>query len=294
MKNFEKIILFALFLGWLGGFLVILVHGGDVSVLNPKGLVADKERNLMFFGTLLSLIIVIPVFALTFGIAWRYRESNKAAKYTPNWDHSRLLESIWWGVPTVLIVILSVITFKSSHDLDPFKPIQAAEKSLKIQVVALQWKWLFIYPEQNIATVNYVQFPKDRPINFEVSADAPMNSFWIPSLGGQIYAMSGMSTKLHLLAYDEGVYNGSSANISGRGFAGMNFKAESVDQAKFNAWVRVSQSQSKTLDFDAYESLAKPSENDPPSSYAPIEQNLYEKIIYQYVYIPPVNSGDKP
>ena len=132
----------------------------------------------------LSLIVVIPVYIMLFLFAWKYREGNTKAKYSPDWDHSALLETIWWTVPLLLITILSVVTWNSSHDLDPFRPLNSSVKPVKIQVVALQWKWLFIYPEQNIASVNYVEFPVNTPVDFEITADAPMNSFWIPQVGG--------------------------------------------------------------------------------------------------------------
>src|SRR5688572_21939694 len=181
------------------GVLTWLVLGANVAVLEPAGSIAERQRGLIIFASLLSLIVVVPVFALTFYIAWKYRASNKKAKYTPDWDHHTGIEALWWAIPLALITILSVITYKTSHELDPFRPIASDKKPLTVQVVALQWKWLFIYPEQNIASVNFVQFPEDRPVNFQITSDAPMNSFWIPQLGGQMYAMSGMNTKLHLI-----------------------------------------------------------------------------------------------
>ena len=182
----------------------------------------------MIFAALLSLVVVIPVFAMTIYIVWRYRESNQKAKYSPDWDHNSKVETIWWLIPTLLIVVLSVVTWNSSHSLDPFKPIKSSVKPLRVQVIALQWKWLFIYPEQGVASTNILELPVDRPINFEVTADAPMNSFWIPQLGGQIYAMAGMSTQLHLMASEAGTYAGASANLSGKGFAKMKFDTKAV------------------------------------------------------------------
>ena len=160
------------------------------------------------------------------------------AKHAPDWEHNYIAEYCWWGVPIVIIVILAVTTWKSSHDLNPFKPIESEKKPLAIQVVALHWKWLFIYPEQGIATVNFVQFPEKTPINFEITSDAPMNSFWIPQLGGQIYAMPAMRSKLHLIANEIGSFRGVSANISGKGFAGMTFTAKSSSEEDFDAWVQ--------------------------------------------------------
>src|SRR5476649_775967 len=177
-----------------------------IAVLSPKGQIADKERHLIILATLLMLIVVVPVYVMMFVIAWKYREGNTKARYTPDWDHSNGLEFLWWAIPMAIIAVLSVITFKSSHELDPFKALSSTKPPITIQVVALQWKWLFIYPNQNIASVNYFRMPANTPVDFEITADSPMNSFWIPQLGGQIYAMPGMSTELHLMADGVGKY----------------------------------------------------------------------------------------
>jgi cytochrome o ubiquinol oxidase subunit 2 len=282
MRNKEKFGLVAMVLVAFVAILSMLVYGNDIPVLNPKGEIGDKERDLMIFGTILSLIIIIPVFTMTFLIAWRYREGNKKAKYQPDWDHSRLFESIWWGVPLILILILSTVAWKSSHELDPFKPIESSKEPIRVQVVALQWKWLFIYPDQKIASINYVRFPEDTPVNFEITSDAPMNSFWIPSLGGQIYAMSGMVTKLHLIADQTGEYRGSSANISGRGFSGMKFIAEASSETSFNDWVRHNQKSSNSLGIDQYSDLSKPSENNPVEQFALADVNLFDYITHKF------------
>ncbi|MGH7157525.1 MAG: ubiquinol oxidase subunit II [Candidatus Saccharimonadales bacterium] len=262
---------------------VWLLAGKNIAVLNSAGTIAEQERNLILLASLLSLIIVVPVFGLTFYIAWKYRASNKKAKYEPNWDRDKRIEALWWGVPLALIAVLSVITWVTSHRLDPFKPLASSEQPLQVQVVALEWKWLFIYPEQNIATVNFVQFPEDRPVTFIITSDAPMNSFWIPQLGGQIYAMSGMSTRLHLQADQPGEYHGSSANISGRGFAGMTFTAKSSTQNDFDAWVRSVQNSDGQLDKVVYGQLAAPSENNPVAYYAPVQTGLYDEVVDKFM-----------
>ena len=261
----------------------LVLHSSDLTILNPKGLIAEKQRNLILFTTLLSVIVVIPVFILTFTIAWKYRASNVAARYTPEWDHNSKLEAVWWGIPCAIILVLGVVTWQSSHDLDPYKPLVSSVKPITIQVIALQWKWLFIYPDQQIATVNYVKFPAGTPVNFAITADAPMNSFWIPELGGQIYAMSGMSTQLHLMAESTGSYNGSSANLSGRGFAGMKFVAESISQADFDRWVSEVKQSPSLLDDDSYAKLAEPSENNARTNYATVQHNLYDMVIAKYM-----------
>lgn len=255
----------------------------DPAVLNPKGSVAEQQRSLMLVATLLMLIVVIPVFFMAFFFTWKYRESNTKATYEPEWDSSKIAESVWWGFPLAIILILSIITWTSTHALDPFKPLNSNTSPLRVQVVALQWKWLFIYPEQNIATVNYLQIPTDRPINFEITADAPMNSFWIPQLGGQIYAMAGMSTQLHLIADESGSYRGSSANLSGKGFSGMHFIAEAVTNERFNTWIEDTQLASTELNHSLYAELAKPSENEPPQLYTATDDSLYSSVMDRYV-----------
>lgn len=276
---------------WLPiGYLVILVgviaifaSRGGVTVLHPQGLIADQERTLIVATLLLSLIVVVPVFVMTVLIVWRYRVGNTAARYMPDWGHSKIIESVWWGVPCVIILVLAVIAWQSSHALDPFRPLRTDREPLKIQVVALQWKWLFIYPEQRIAMVNYLRIPVDTPVDFEITADAPMNSFWIPQLGGQIYAMSGMSTHLHLMASQIGKYRGSSANISGRGFAGMSFIAEAGSKTEFDSWIGSVQRDPAVLDYPTYNALTRPSENTPVTYYGSSEQGLYDTILMKYM-----------
>jgi cytochrome o ubiquinol oxidase subunit 2 len=264
-------------------FVWLFIYREQIAVLNPKGVIALKERNLMIIATLLMLIVVIPAIVMTVLFAWKYRASNPEATYTPNWDYSLLAESIWWGVPCAIIVALSIITWKASHELDPFRPLAMDKKPLTIQVVALQWKWLFIYPEQNIASVNFFQIPTHTPINFEITADAPMNSFWLPQIAGQIYAMPGMRTKLHLVADEEGQYRGSSANLSGRGFAGMTFIAQASTEADFDKWVESVAQSTKSLDVKEYEQLAEPSENNPVVTFQVEGKGLFDQIIMKYM-----------
>ncbi|MGA8165606.1 MAG: ubiquinol oxidase subunit II [Waddliaceae bacterium] len=254
----------------------------NIEVLNPKGMIGMKEREVLTIATLLMLIVVIPVLILTLAFPWKYRAGNLLAKYSPNWDRSPIAESLWWGIPLAIIAIMAAIVWKSSHELNPFKPIETDKKPLTIQVVALDWKWLFLYPEQGIASVNFIQFPEKTPINFEITADAPMNSFWIPQLGGQIYAMPAMRSRLHLIANEKGRFRGSSANISGKGFAGMTFTAESTSQEDFDHWVAYIQQSLNYLGFEDYEQLAKPSEYDPVAFYLLAQDDLFDRIVEKY------------
>lgn len=260
----------------------ILLHGVNFQVLNPAGQIADKQMNLILFAAGLSMVVVIPVFILAFVFLFKYRE-GKHAKYSPNLDGNVFAELTWWAIPMVLIAILSVVTWNSTHDLDPFKPIASKQKTMTIQVVALEWKWLFIYPEQNIASVNMVNFPQKTPIKFEITADAPMNSFWIPQLGGQIYAMTGMNTNLNLEASGVGSYRGSSANLSGEGFSGMRFTANSMSEKDFNNWVKTVKQSPISLTSNVYEELAEPSKNNPVSLYASKEPELFQSVLEKYM-----------
>lgn len=281
MNKKHKIAFIGVALAWFFGIMAYYLRHANIQVLNPKGVVAHDERNLIIFTVLLGLLVVLPVYVMTFTIAWKYREGNKKAKYRPDWEHNVVAEILWWGIPTAIIVLLSVVTWTTSHSLDPHKPLGSAAP-MKIQVVALDWKWLFIYPDQNIASVNYVQFPVDRPVEFEITSNGPMNSFWIPQLGSQIYAMAGMSTHLNLEANTPGDYRGSSANISGKGFAGMRFTAHASSESDFNTWMSGIQEASKPLSMDSYHALAAPSENNPAAYYASVAPGLYSKVLLSF------------
>ena len=281
MKAKYKAILLSLFFLAFIALLAIYMSSHNVAVLNPKGLIGIKERNLILIAAGLMLIVIIPVFILTLLFAWKYREGNDKAKYTPDWEHSYVAESVWWGVPFVIILILAIITWKSSHELSPFKPIESDKAPIEIQAVALEWKWLFIYPDYNIATVNEIYFPVDTPVNFEITADAPMNSFWIPQLGGQIYAMPAMRSKLHLIAHEKGEYKGRSSNFSGEGFAGMTFVATATGDREFLRWVKKAK-RSPRLNYSGYEDLVKPSSDEPPAHYRLGENDLFDQILMKY------------
>lgn len=263
------------------GTAVWYLHDKTFAILQPAGPIAAQEKRLLLIAVSLMLIVVVPVFVLLITISWRYRASNTRAKvkYTPEWDHHRGYEAIWWGLPLMLIVALSALTWTSTHRLDPTRPISSTSKPLRIQAVALRWKWLFIYPDQHIATVNYLHFPTNTPLDFQITSDGAMNSFWIPQLGGQIYAMDGMTTQLHLLADRNGSFRGDSANISGKGFAGMNFVAQSTSQTDFAHWVTAAQHSSARLDMAGYEALAQPSEYNPTATYSLRALALYDTIV---------------
>ncbi|MEX3775626.1 ubiquinol oxidase subunit II [Pseudomonas sp. MYb118] len=260
----------------------LLLGGCNMTLLNPTGQVGLEQRNLIITATLLMLLVVVPVIVMTFLFAWKYRASNTNATYTPKWNHSTKIEIAVWTVPILIIIALGYITYKSTHELDPYRPLDSDVKPVTIEVVALDWKWLFIYPEQGIATVNKIVFPAHTPINFKVTSDAVMNSFFIPGLGGQIYAMAGMQTKLHLIADRNAEMEGISANYSGAGFTGMKFKATATTQEEFDAWVSEVKKAPKKLEQAEYAALAKQSQNNPVELYSSVTPNLFQIIVDKY------------
>lgn len=286
MKTKYKLLLIglgAVIIAEFAWLLKSLAHGHTMALLSPAGTIAAQQRSLITFAAILGLVVIIPVFTLTFFIVWRFRDGNVNAKYRPNWDGDKRLELIWWGIPCAIILVLAVVAWQSSHSLDPKRALQSSTKPMTIQVVALNWKWLFIYPEENIATVNYVQFPEDTPIHFEITSDGPMNSFWIPQLGGQIYAMAGMQTTLNLMADNPGNYAGSSANLSGEGFAGMRFTAVSSTNSDFRKWVQSVWESPDRLTISEYQKLAQPSKNVPVKLYGARDTDVYGTVIEKYM-----------
>ena len=269
----------------------LLLHGKSIPLLNPSGMIGIYQRNLAYFAVFLMLILAVPVFLFMIFVVLRYREGNTKSAYTPDWHKSTKLQIFWWSFPFMLISLLAVVTWVYTHKLDPHEPIAHAAEPVEIQVVALRYKWLFIYPELGIASVNYFAIPEKTPVNFQLTADnTPMNSFWVPDLGGQIYAMAGMSTKLHLIADTTGKYRGSNAEISGAGFAGMTFTAESMTGTGFTTWVDTVRQSPQKLAIDEYNRLMQPSEKHPITYYSAVEDKLYSKIIMKYM-APQVEDG---
>lgn len=263
---------------------MLIVTGCDnLIVLNPKGAVGMEENKLILTAVGLMLIVVIPVIVLTLVFAYKYRATNPNLDYDPEFCHSNKIEAIVWGIPIAIIVVLATITWQTTHTLDPYRPLSEPGKPITIQVVALDWKWLFIYPEQGIASVNLVEFPVGRPVEFKLTADAPMNAFHIPQLGSQIYAMAGMQTKLHLIANEAGDYFGRAVNISGRGFSGMQFTARAASQQDFEQWVAEVKQAPHELSANEYYELVKPSEDDPVKLYAAVQPHLFENIMMKFM-----------
>jgi cytochrome o ubiquinol oxidase subunit II len=268
---------------FLSAGLALLLSGcSNLDILNPKGSVGLAERDLIATSTWAMLIVVVPVIALTLLFAWRYRASNKNAEYRPGWVHSTGIEIAIWTIPTLIILFLAVLTWKTTHELDPYKPLESQVKPINVEVVALDWKWLFIYPDLGIASVNQLAIPVGTPVNFTITSDSVMNSFFIPQLGGQIYAMAGMQTRLHLIADEAGDYAGTSANFSGKGFSDMKFRTLAKSPEEFNAWVAQVRASSDNLSMDRYHNVAEPSEKDPVRYFSAVDPKLFHNIIARY------------
>ncbi|WP_045837511.1 ubiquinol oxidase subunit II [Hyphomicrobium sp. 99] len=267
---------------------LLLLGGCNAIVLNPAGDVAIQQRDLVIISTVLMLLIIIPVMALTVFFAWRYRQSNKSAPYDPEWDHSTHLELVIWAAPLLIIICLGAITWMATHLLDPFRPIERTApgqavthetKPLNVDVVALDWKWLFIYPDYGVATVNEMAAPVGRPIHFRVSASSVMNAFYVPALAGMIYAMPAMQTQLHAVINKPGDFEGFSANYSGEGFSEMRFKFLGRNDADFDKWISDAKAGGGNLGRNEYLELERPSKGVPVQKWASVDPNLFHLIV---------------
>lgn len=276
--------LILLVLVYLAVIVTVLLQGQNVALFNPKGWIAEEQHKLMVAAVGIMFLVAVPAVSLFYFMAWRYRESNHKARHDPNAGPGKLLVASMWLVPITIAVVMTSIMIPATHRLEPQKQIASDAENLTIQVVAMRWKWLFIYPEQNIATVNYVQIPVDTPVTFELTADeAPMSSFWIPNLGGMLYAMSGHTNRLNLMADTLGEYPGSSAEINGAGFAGMKFVAHATSKKDFDVWARELNLSSSPLSTSEYDKLVKPSENNPIAAYSLADSDLYAKVVMKYM-----------
>src|SRR5215217_5802716 len=265
-----------------------LLAGCGMVVMDPSGAVAVQQRNLIIASTALMLLVILPVIALTFIFAWRYRASNADATYDPEFHHSTQLEVVIWTVPLLIIIALGAMTWVSTHTLDPYrplsrlapnKPVPADAKPLRVEVVALDWKWLFIYPEHGVASVNEVAAPVDVPISFRITSSSVWNTFYVPALAGMIYAMPGMETKLQAVMNHEGEFTGLSGQYSGSGFSHMNFGFQSLSQQGFDEWVAKAKSAGMPLDRNVYLQLEKPSEAEPVRYFSSVDDGLFNAIV---------------
>jgi cytochrome o ubiquinol oxidase subunit 2 len=262
---------------------LLLLSGCNWAVMDPKGTIGMSEKSLLITSVILMLLIVVPVIALTLWTAWHFRATNTRATYRPDFAHSLPIEITVWVIPCIIIVALGVITWTSTHSLDPYRRIASSEPPVKVEVVALDWKWLFIYPDLKIATVNQLAMPVGTPVDFTITSDTVMNSFFIPQLGSQIYAMAGMQTRLHLVASHPGTYRGLSANFSGDGFSGMTFDAIATDRAGFDAWVNKVRASGAVLDAPAFAKLQVASQDVPPAYFGTVKGDIFHNEVSSFM-----------
>ena len=271
---------------------LLWLAGCDTVVLNPSGDIAAQQAHLVVVSTLLMLLIIVPVMFLICLFAWRYRKSNTAAEYKPDWDHSTKLELLIWGAPLLIIIVLGLITWIYTHLLDPYRPLSRIDenrplaphvKPLEVQVVSMDWKWMFIYPEQGIATVNELVTPIDVPVRFHMTSTSVMNAFYIPALAGMVYTMPSMETQLNAVMNKVGVYDGFSANYSGAGFSQMRFKYHGVSQGDFDAWVAKTKASTAKLDRAEFIALDKPTIKHPIMHFGTVDADLYSRILNRCV-----------
>jgi cytochrome o ubiquinol oxidase subunit II len=254
----------------------------NIVLFDPKGPIGDAERFVIVTAIALMLIVVIPVIVMSFWFSRRYRASNTEATYTPKWGYSTKIDLVIWLVPAAIVTALGILAWSMTHHLNPYRPIDSAVKPISIEAVSLDWKWLFIYPDHHIATVNQLVFPAKVPLSFRITSDTVMTSFFIPQLGSQIYAMAGMQTRLHLMADEPGVYHGQNQQFSGRGFSDMNFKAIAVSPEQFEAWVQETKQSPDKLDLARFEDIGKPSLRYPVTVFSSVIPGLFDHIIGKY------------
>jgi cytochrome o ubiquinol oxidase subunit 2 len=281
---------------WMTAVAVTLLVGAcdRAVVLNPKGPIADAERGLLIDAFSVMLIVVVPVIVMAILFAWRYRASNRDARYEPTWAYSARIDAVVWLVPALIVIAVGVLVWRSTHKLDPYREIASDVPPLDIQVVAQDWKWLFIYPEQGIAVVNQMAIPAGRPISLRITSDTVMNSFYVPALAGQIYAMAGMQTRLQMLANAPGKFVGRNSQYSGGGFSDQFFEVLATSPADFDAWVAKTRQAPDKLDAATYAKLAEKSRLVPIAYYSGLEPRLFDSIIAKYTHGHHVQAGSPP
>lgn len=268
----------------VGVLAIIFVLASEYAVvIHPKGIIAQRELEILGTMIALMLIIIVPTYIVLYRTAWKYRADNSDATHEPEEHHTVFGEVMLWVIPAIIVVFMGIVSWIATHELDPYKPLESETKPLKIQVLAIDWKWLFIYPEQGIATLNFVQLPERTPIHFELAADgSPMNSFWIPQLSGQIYAMTGMATELHIMANEPGEFTGKAVEINGEGYASMTFGVKSTSQSDFDAWIAEVKKSPERLTSTVYNDLVQPSVNSSVILYSDVDSDLFKKTLMKY------------
>ncbi|WMY97486.1 MAG: ubiquinol oxidase subunit II [Arsenophonus sp.] len=268
---------------------LIILSNCKMVLMNPKGLISSEQKEIIIFSLFLLLLIIIPVILMTIIFSIKYNENNKKSIYKPDWDYSAKIEIICWVIPVIIISLLSFIAWKSTHKLDPYielNNIKSKNNPITIQVISSDWKWIFIYPEYNIATINEISFPVDVPINFRITSASVMNSFFIPALGGQIYSMAGMQTKLHLMADTIGVYKGFSSSYSGHGFSNMKFKVIVCNNEDYYKWIKNVQHSSRKIDkMESFNKILKENNhNYYTMHFSYFSPNIYKDLILSFAH----------
>jgi cytochrome o ubiquinol oxidase subunit II len=258
---------------------LLLTASCNRGILDPVGPIAAQEKQLLINSTAIMLAIIIPTMIATIAFAWWFRAGNKKATYRPDWEYSGAVEMVVWAIPALTIMLLGGITWIGSHNLDPAKPLKSAAQPVKVDVVSLDWKWLFIYPDQGIATVNQLVVPAGVPVSYRLTSATVWNVFWVPQMGTMIYTMPRMTTRLNLQADRQGIYDGMSAHFSGDGFSGMRFKTHVVPAQQFAAWARGAHGKGQALDGRAFAELQKPSSYVKPTAYGAVAPNLFDAIV---------------
>ena len=272
----------------------IVLTACQPAVLDPQGVVGIANKTILIDSLAIMLAIVVPTIAATFAFAWWFRAANTRATYLPNWEYSGRIELIVWAIPLLVITLLGGVAWIGAHDLDPAKPLAPNTAPLEVQAVSLDWKWLFIYPGQRIASVNHLVVPVGTPIHFSLTSASVMNAFFVPRLGSMIYTMNGMTTQLNLRADAPGTFRGLSSHYSGDGFAGMHFDVEAVPQERFTAWIDATRSTGPTLDAQSYAALARQSVNATPFTFRAADPDLFRQIVTQQLPPGPGPQSGRP
>jgi len=267
----------------LVGVTAFLSGCSKMVVLNPKGPVGSEERFLIYMAVGLMLIVIVPVFVMAFWFAAKYRASNKKAHYDPKWTDSTKVEVVIWVVPILIVAALSYLTITRTSSLDPYKPLPSTEKSVQVEVVSLDWNWLFIYPDYNIASINELVFPEKAPLSFRLTSASVMTSFFIPQLGSQMYVMAGMKTQLNLMASDTGTFDGKNVEFSGHGYANMHFKAIAMTPSDFEEWVKKVKQSPDSLNMKTYTHVSQPNVGYPVTFYSSVVPGLFDHIAGEYM-----------
>ena len=256
----------------------LLAGGCNRGILDPVGPVGAAEKTILINSTAIMLAIIIPTMLATVGIAWWFRAGNRKATYRPDWEYSGAIELVVWAVPVLTVMLLGGIAWIGAHQFEPSKPLASSKPPLKVDVVSMDWKWLFIYPDQGIATVNQLVVPAGTPISFRLTSATVWNAFFVPQMGSMIYTMPGMTTRLNLQADRQGVFDGQSAQFSGDGFPGMQFKVHSVAPERFAAWAQGAHGARQALDGPTYARLAEPTSYVKPMTFGAVAPGLFETI----------------